>query len=169
MTHKVAQAAAFKIVDKMKYERSGDIIGYNYNTVQLFKDGSKTIGQNQYNRQDKTKPARRQLLQSLRAMENIVANGMYIDDQFWSKLKTGYCTVRRRSAGCCLDCIHAHSYYVPVSAKVLANDSDDLLDLIQIFKVSKGGAQRVAWHGPSDAPSKLIPELVGEKWNPVSR
>ncbi|TWD55281.1 methyl-accepting chemotaxis protein [Agrobacterium vitis] len=54
MSRQDAQAAAFKIIEKMKYEPNGYFIGYDYNTVQLFKDGSKSIGQNQYNQQDKT-------------------------------------------------------------------------------------------------------------------
>jgi methyl-accepting chemotaxis protein len=54
LTHDAAQAAAFKVVEKMKYEPTGYFIGYDYNVVQVFKDGSKSIGQNQANQQDKT-------------------------------------------------------------------------------------------------------------------
>ncbi|MFK0332181.1 methyl-accepting chemotaxis protein [Rhizobium sp. NPDC090275] len=54
LTHEAAQTAAFKVVEKMKYEPSGYFVGFDYNVVQIFKDGSKSIGQNQSGTQDKT-------------------------------------------------------------------------------------------------------------------
>jgi methyl-accepting chemotaxis protein len=54
LTHDAAQTAAFKVVEKMKYEPSGYFVGYTYDVVQIFKDGSKSIGQNQAGLQDKT-------------------------------------------------------------------------------------------------------------------
>ncbi|MFK4259323.1 methyl-accepting chemotaxis protein [Agrobacterium tumefaciens] len=54
MTHEAAQTAAFKVVEKMKYEPSGYFIGHDYNVVSLFKDGSKNVGLNQSTQQDKT-------------------------------------------------------------------------------------------------------------------
>lgn len=54
MTHETAQAEAFKLLSRVKFEPAGYLIGFDYNVVQLFHPSPAFIGKNMSGALDKT-------------------------------------------------------------------------------------------------------------------
>ncbi|MEZ2129364.1 MULTISPECIES: methyl-accepting chemotaxis protein [unclassified Sinorhizobium] len=54
MTHEAAQAEAFKVLSKVKFEPSGYLFGFDYNVVMLFHPSPVNIGKNMSMQVDKT-------------------------------------------------------------------------------------------------------------------